>query len=143
MLDHLLKDDEMESLAVEISVYGHLTTTKHTIHFTNLPPLPMPPIIPSIISQKLLLRHSVALRLPAALLTIRRDTRPRSLPNLALARLSNTARTIAMPFVGERPTRSARLLLLSLLAVNVVQAVHAALVVLAADVEVEAEGGHG
>jgi len=47
-----------------------------------------------------------------------------------------------MSFFSERSTRSAGLLLL-LLGVDVVQAVHAALVVLAADVEVEAEGGDG
>jgi hypothetical protein len=44
-----------------------------------------------------------------------------------------------MSLVSERPAGSARLLLL--LGVDVVQAVHAALVVLAADVEVEAESG--
>jgi hypothetical protein len=46
-----------------------------------------------------------------------------------------------MSVVSKRPTRSSRLLLL--LGVNVVQAVHAALVVLAADVEVETESGDG
>jgi hypothetical protein len=44
-----------------------------------------------------------------------------------------------MSIVSERSTGSSRLLLL--LGVDVVQAVHAALVVLAADVEVEAESG--
>jgi hypothetical protein len=46
-----------------------------------------------------------------------------------------------MSLVSERPTGSARLLLL--FGVDVVQAIHAALVVLAADVEVEAEGSDG
>lgn len=98
----------------------------------------MPTIIPSIISQKLLFRYSVTLRLPA-LLAIRRDTRPGGLPGFALARLRNTTRAITMSIVSERSTGSSRLLLL--LGVDVVQAVHAALVVLAADVEVEAESG--
>ena len=106
----------------------------------NLPPLTMSTIVTSVISQELCLRHSVALRL-SALYAVRRDTRSRSLPSLTLTRLSNTARAIAMSFIGERSARSARLLVL--LGINVVQAVHAALVVLATDVEVEAESSHG
>ena len=106
----------------------------------NLPPLTMSTIVTSVISQELCLRHSVALRL-SALLAVRRNTRPGSLPSLALARLSNTARAIAVSFIGERSARSARLLVL--LGINVVQAVHATLVVLAANVEVEAKGSHG
>jgi len=108
--------------------------------FYHLPPLAMPTIVPSVIGQELLLRHSVALRLPA-LLAVGRNARPGSLPSLALTRLSDTARSIAMSVISERSAGSSRLLLL--LGVNVVQAVHAALVVLAADVEVEAESGHG
>jgi hypothetical protein len=100
----------------------------------NLPPLLMHSIIPRIIIIKLRLRHSVALR-PSTLIAIRPNTRPRLLPSLAVSWLSNSSRIIAVPVFGERPARSARLLLL-LLGVDVVQAVHAALVVLAADIEV-------
>jgi hypothetical protein len=108
-----------------------------------LPPLMMPTIIPRItIIVKLRLRHSVALRL-SALLSVRPHTRPGFLPSFAVARLSNPTGTIPVAFFGKRPARSARLLLLLLLGVDVVQAVHASLVVLAADVEVEGEGGEG
>jgi hypothetical protein len=50
-----------------------------------------------------------------------------------------------MAFVGEGTTRSSRrpLLLLLLLVVDVVQTVHAELVVVSADVEVEAESCEG
>jgi hypothetical protein len=103
----------------------------------------MPSIIPRItIIIKLRLGHSVALRL-SALLSVRPHTRPGLLPSLAVARLSNPTSIVPMAFFGERPARSARLLLLLLLGVDVVQAVHATLVVLAADVEVEGEGGEG
>jgi len=105
----------------------------------------MPTIVPSIVSQELSLRHRVALRLSALLavwlLAIGCKTRPRSLPSFALTRLSNTSRTIPMSVLGERSAGSSRLLLL--LSVNVVQAVHATLVVLAANVEVEAESCDG
>jgi hypothetical protein len=103
----------------------------------------MPSIIPRImIIFKLRLGHSVALRL-SALLSVRPDTRPGLLPRLAIARFSNPTSTIPMPFFGERPARSTRLLLLLLLGVDVVQTVHATFVVLAADVEVEGQGGEG
>jgi hypothetical protein len=108
-----------------------------------LPPLMMPSIIPRImIIIKLCLRYSVALRL-SALLSVRPNARPRLFPNFAVARLSNPTSTVPMPFFGERSARGTRLLLLLLLGVDVVQAVHAALVVLTADVEVEGEGGDG
>jgi hypothetical protein len=100
----------------------------------------VPTIIPSVIGQELCLRHRVALWL-SALLAVRSNAQSRSLPSLALAWLSNTTRAITVSIFGERSTGSAGLLLL--LGVDVVQAVHATLVVLAADIEVEAESGDG
>ena len=80
-----------------------------------------------------------------SLLAVRPQTGPRSLPGLAVAWLGNPSRTVAMPFIGERTTRSSRwaLLRLLLLSVDVVQTVHAELVVVSADVEVETEGCEG
>jgi hypothetical protein len=101
----------------------------------------MPAIIPGIIIPKLSIRHSIAVRM-RSLLAIRPQTGPRSLPGLTVARLSNTPGTIAVALIGERTTGSsgwALLRLLLLLGVDVVQTVHAELVVVSADVEVEAE----
>lgn len=100
----------------------------------------MPPIVPGIIVVKLCLWNRITLRL-SALLAVRPNARPWSFPSLTLTWLSDAARTIAMSVFGEWPTWSSRLL--SLLSVDIVQAVDAAPVVLAADVEVEAKGSHG
>jgi len=104
----------------------------------------MSTIVPSIIISKLSIRHSVAIRM-RSLLAIRTQTGSRSLPSFTVARLSDASRAIAVAFIGERTTRSSRwtLLRLLLLVVDVVQTVHAELVVVSADVEVEAEGCEG
>jgi hypothetical protein len=115
---------------------------KHKINIS--PPVIMSTIIPSIIIPKLSIRHSIAIRM-RSLLAVRPQTGPRSLPGFTVAWLSNASRAVAMAFVGERTTRSSRwpLLRLLLLVVDVVQTVHAELVVVSADVEVEAESCEG
>jgi len=100
----------------------------------------MTTIVASVIIQKLCLWYRVALRL-SALLAVRSDAWSRSLPGLAFAWLSDAAGAITMSILGKGSAGSARLLLL--LGVNVVQAVHATLVVLASDVEVEAQSCNG
>lgn len=99
----------------------------------------MPPIIPRIIL-KLRLRQRITLLAPPSLLAVRAHARPRLLPDIAVAWLREPSRAVAVAFVGERPAGSAGL---RRFVVQVVQAVHAALVVLAAHVEVEAEGCEG
>lgn len=92
----------------------------------------MPTIIPRIIIIELPLRHSIAMPL-ATLLTVRSHTGSGRLPSITFPGLSNTARAVARTVISERTPRRTRLLGLG---VEVVQAVHAALVVLAANVEV-------
>jgi hypothetical protein len=104
----------------------------------------MPTIVPSIIIPKLSIWHSIANRM-RSLLAIRPQTGSRSLPSFTVARLSNASRAIAVALVGKGTTRSSRrtLLRLLLLVVDVVQTIHAELVVVSADVEVEAERCEG
>jgi hypothetical protein len=114
---------------------------KHKIKIS--PPVIMSTIIPGIIIPKLSIRHSIAIRM-RSLLAVRPQTGSRSLPGFTVAWLSNASRAVAMAFVGEGTTRSSRRpLLLLLLVVDVVQTVHAELVVVSADVEVEAESCEG
>jgi hypothetical protein len=104
----------------------------------------MPAVVPSIIIPKLGIWHSIAVRM-RPLLAIRPQTGSRSLPSFTVAWLSNSPGAIAMALIGEWAARSSRrtLLGLLLLVVDIVQTVHAELVVVSADVEVEAEGCEG
>lgn len=104
------------------------------------PPLVIASVVPGIFIPKLSLWHSVAVRL-SSLLAVRAQAGSRGFPGFTFAWLGNASRAIAVAFVGEWTTWSSRwtLLMLLLLGVNVVQTVHAALVVLSADMEVEAE----
>jgi hypothetical protein len=104
----------------------------------------MSAIVPSIIIPKLSIWHSIAIRM-RSLLAVRPQAGSRSLPSFAVARLSNASRAVSMAFIGEGTTRSPRrtLLRLLLLVVDVVQTIHAELVVVSADVEVEAERCEG
>jgi hypothetical protein len=124
-------------------IRSNILISKHKISIS--PPVIMSTIVPGIIIPKLSIRHSIAMRI-RSLLTVRPQTGPRSLPGFTVAWLSNASRAVAMAFVGEGTTRSSRrplLLLLLLLVVDVVQTVHAELVVVSADVEVEAESCEG
>lgn len=99
----------------------------------------MPAVVPGIIVIKLCLWYRVALRL-SALLAVWTDARPWSFPSLALTWLSDAAVAITMSILGKWSAWGSRLLIL--LGIDIVQAVNAAPVVLAADVKVEAEGCH-
>jgi hypothetical protein len=123
-------------------IKSDILISKHKISIS--PPVIMPTIVPGIIIPKLSIRHSIAIRM-RSLLAVRPQTGPRSLPGFAVPWLSNASRAVAMAFVGEGTTRSSRwpLLRLLLLVVDVVQTVHAELVVVSADVEVETESCEG
>jgi hypothetical protein len=105
----------------------------------------MTAIVPGIVIPKLSIRHSIAVRM-RSLLAIRPQAGSRSLPGFTVARLGNSSGTVAVAFIGERTAGSSRwalLRLLLLLGVDVVQTVHAELVVVSADVKVEAESCEG
>jgi hypothetical protein len=123
-------------------IKSDILIAKHKINIS--PPVIMSTIVPGIIIPKLSIRHSIAMRI-RSLLTVRSQTRSRSLPSFAVARFSDSSRAVSMAFIGEGTTRSSRwpLLRLLLLVVDVVQTVHAELVVVSADVEVEAESCEG